>query len=127
LSRRKPVPLRKRALFGMLAAAVVLAILLAPWVVWRSRQPKVPVHFKVDRKIATDVGIGTDKQQVIDYCIHRGWEYSGRGSTGDEKIVATDRAVPDLQILRTDVLMTFEFDRAGKLLAFHSEDRYTGP
>jgi hypothetical protein len=127
VSKRKPVPVRERALYGVLATAVVLGILISPLVVWHARQPRTPVHFKVDREIASDIRIGADKQQVIEYCARRGWKYSVRSEQAGEKILATDRAAPGLQLLRSDVLITFEFDRAGKLTAFHSEDANTGP
>ena len=46
-----------------------------------------------------------------------------RGST----VIALDHAAEKTMIVRADVAITFQFNSAGKLLSFHSEDQYTGP
>jgi hypothetical protein len=107
----------------MVAAVVVIGIALAPRVLLHSRQPIVPLHFKVDREIATDVRIGSNKRQVMDYCKRRGWDWYDRGRT----VVVVDYAAERTSVVRTDVAITFDFDDADKLLSFRSEDRYTGP
>jgi hypothetical protein len=123
VSKSKPNPVALRVLLGVVAAVVAIIILAAPRAFFHSRQPSVPVHFKVDREISTSVRIGSDKSQVMDYCTHRGWFCYDRGST----VIALDHAAEKTMIVRADVAITFQFNSAGKLLSFHSEDQYTGP
>ena len=110
-------------LLGVVATVVVMGIAFAPRILLHSRQPVVPVHFRIDREIANDIRIGTDKVQVLEYCKRRGWGCYD----SDRTLTAVARAADKNIVLRTNVAITFEFDSAGKLVSFHSEDHYTGP
>ncbi len=109
----------------VVAAAAVVAIILfaVPGALFRARQPSVPVHFKVDRELAATLRTGTDKSNVVAYCKSRGWETYDQGSA----VIARYRAVENTVVTRTDIVIAFQFDPAGKLVSFHSEDQYTGP
>ncbi|MGA2810009.1 MAG: hypothetical protein ABSG16_01325 [Candidatus Acidiferrum sp.] len=123
MSQRKSHSLARRVLLGGVATAVVLGMALAPGALRHSRQPTVPLHFSVDREIALDVRIGSDKRQVMAYCKRRGWDWQDQGA----RAVVVDYAAPGTLLVQRDVAITFEFSRAEKLLSFHSEDRYSGP
>jgi hypothetical protein len=115
----KPLtPLARVSLFAIVTLAVVMTA-SAP--LFRSR-PRL-FHFKVDREIAATLRVGAAKSSVLEYCKLRGWQYSDNGDT----IVAVRRAAENNLVVRTDVVVTFQFDTAGKLVSFHSEDQYTGP
>jgi hypothetical protein len=118
----KPTSAAQRALLTLVAVGVLVIFFLA-----RSRfnppHRNVPAHFKVDREIAADLRLGSNKQQVMDYCKNRGWDGYDQGRS----ITAVDRAADKNMILRTDVAITFDFDTADQLASFHAEDHYTGP
>ena len=112
-----------RVLFGVIAAIIGICVLISPRTLVRSRHPRVPAHFKIDREIAVDLRLGSSKQQVMDYCKTRGWDSYDRGRTA----IAIDHLSEQNMIIRNDVTITFEFDAADNLISFHSEDLYTGP
>jgi hypothetical protein len=112
-----------RVLVVAAASAVAIVLFAVPGALFRARQPSVPTHFKVDREIAATLRTGTDKSNVIAYCKSRGWETYNQGSD----VIAIYRVVETFNIIRTDTIITFEFDREDKLVSFRSENHYTGP
>jgi hypothetical protein len=118
----KPASVTQRVLLSLVAVGVLVIFVLA-----RSRfnppRRNVPAHFQVDREIAAGLRLGSNKQQVVDYCKTHGWASYDRGRT----VTAVDHAVDKNVVLHTDVAVTFDFDAADRLVSFHSEDRYAGP
>jgi hypothetical protein len=123
MSKSKSRRVALRVLVVVAVSVVAIVLFAVPGALFRGRQPSVPAHFRIDREIAATLRAGTDKSNVIEYCKSRGWETDNQGSD----IIAISRAVEKVNLIRTDIVITFEFDPAGKLVSFHSEDQYTGP
>lgn len=107
---------------GLAFIAIFLIVSLVGRLAPQSRYGQRPVHFAVDREISAALRLGTDKSQVQEYCQKRNWDCMDQGN----RLLAEYRGA-ETGIIRTDILVTFEFDPAGKLTSFHSEDHYTGP
>jgi hypothetical protein len=123
MSKSKSRRVALRVLVATAAGVVAIILFSVPGALFRARQPSVPAHFKVDREVAAKLHVGTDKSNVIEYCKSRRWEIYDQGSN----VIAIYRAAEKFNIIRTDIAITFQFDQAGKLVSFHSEDHYTGP
>jgi len=123
MSKSKSRRVALRVLVVAAASAVAIVLFAVPDALFRARQPSVPAHFKIDREIAAVLPVGTDKSNVIEYCKSRGWETYNQGSAA----IVRYRAAENTIVTRTDIVITFQFNHAGKLISFHSEDQYTGP
>jgi hypothetical protein len=123
MSKSKPRRLVQRVLVVAAASAVAIVLFAVPGALFRARQPSIPAHFKIDPEIATALRVGTDRLNVIEYCNSRRWETYDQGSD----VIAIYRVAEKFNIIRTDIVITFQFDQAGKLVSFRSEDHYTGP